>query len=304
MLFDYIKTHNIKVIWTFHDCWPFTGQCSHFDYIGCERWKTGCHNCPIYRSDYPYSIFKDNSINNCAMKKAAFRGISDLTIVTPSNWLANLVSQSFLKDYPVTVIHNGINTDIFRPLDASTYKQIYNKYPLYKLNNKKILLSVANVWDSRKGLQYILNLSNDFNSKNDYQVVIIGLTKIQVRTISKKYPNILPITKTSDQKELALWYNAAYAYINPTLQDNYPTTNLEALACETPVITFNTGGSPETISESTLGTVVPKGDYSALCNAIEKLNQSSNTIISYSNSNTLSSINCFAHYYDLFALQP
>lgn len=304
MLFEYIKAHNIKVVWTFHDCWPFTGQCSHFDYAGCNRWMTGCHNCPIYRSDYPYSIFKDNSIKNYAMKKASFTGVSDLTIVTPSNWLANLVKQSFLKDYPVTVIHNGINTDIFNIVDKSNYGQIYNKYPTYELDNKKILLAVANVWDSRKGLQYILNLSNDFNSNNGYQVVLIGLTKKQVRTISKKHPNILPITRTSNQKELALWYNMAYAYINPTLQDNYPTTNLEAIACETPVITFNTGGSPETIPESNLGIIVPKEDYSALCNAIKELDSSSNNKASYENNSSLSSINCFLYYYDLFELQP
>ena len=119
LLFAYLKEHDIPVVWTLHDCWSFTGHCAYFDYIGCEKWKEengGCHNCSIHKSAYPYAIFKDNSKWNYKRKKEVFTGVKNLTIVTPSAWLKGLVEQSFLKEYPVEVIPNGINLDNFIPL--------------------------------------------------------------------------------------------------------------------------------------------------------------------------------------------
>lgn len=288
MLFEYIKEHNIKVVWTLHDCWSFTGQCSHFDYAGCNKWiysgdpsAIHCHDCPIYRSDYPYSLFKDNSVNNYANKLSAFTGVKDLTIITPSEWLSNLVKQSFLKDYPVKVVHNTINTEIFKPSSSDSIISLYEKYNQYNLANKKILLGVANVWDDRKGLKYMLKLAEDIC--DEYIVVLIGLNKHQIRSLTHKYKScctpkdkatLLLIARTENQKELATWYSASYAYINPTLQDNYPTTNLEAVACGTPVITFRTGGSPETIEEGKSGYIVEKEDYEGMLKCIfSSLNQ-------------------------------
>ncbi len=265
MLFEYIKSHEIPVIWTFHDCWPFTGQCAHFDYAGCDKWKTGCHDCPIYRSNYPYSLFKDNSKDNYEHKKAVFTGVKDLTIVTPSSWLAVLVKQSFLNDYPVKVIPNGIDTEIFAPVPNPSGLSDNN---LDSSVDPKILLGVANIWSKPKGLEYLLRLSDDLKDDPQYQIVIIGLNKYQCSSIKKKHPaNVLPIMRTSSQKELAAWYQKAYAFINPTLEDTFPTTNLEALACGTPVIAFNTGGSPEALDEG-CGIVVEKGNYEALKAAV------------------------------------
>ena len=272
LLFDYIKGNNIPVIWTFHDCWPFTGQCAHFDYAQCNKWQSGCYKCPIYRTNYPYSIFHDNSKNNYLAKRATFTGVQNLTIVTPSTWLANLAQNSFLKEYPVTTIQNGINLEVFSP-NAVKSNQVSSSVlaSIKEISRYKILLGVASVWDNLKGLDYMLKLSTDFNKTNGYQIVLIGLNKKQCKTIQRKYSDkIIAIERTNNQYELATWYSSAYVYINPTLQDTFPTTNLEALACGTPVITFNTGGSPESLS-STCGIVVPKGDYTKLKGAISHL---------------------------------
>ncbi len=258
LLSEYVKKNNIPVIWTFHDCWPMTGQCAFFDQVNCCKWKTACSNCPIFRSDYPYSLFKDNSRQNYILKKSNFTGIKNLTIVTPSNWLADIVRQSFLKEYPITVIPNGIDLNLFKPYPTDA-----------TVNNKKIILGVANVWDFRKGLDYFFKLAEQLEPS--YQIVLIGVSKRQQKQIQKTFGNrIIALTRTADQTELTKWYSRAHAYVNPTLSDNFPTTNLEALACGTPVITFNTGGSPECITPK-CGIVTEKGNILALKNAVLSL---------------------------------
>lgn len=268
MLFEYIKTHNIPVVWTLHDCWPLTGQCAHFDYAGCNKWKVACYHCPIFRSDYPYSLFKDNSHYNYALKKATFTGVSNLTIVTPSNWLADIVRYSFLNEYSVKVIPNGINLDLFKPADESSTIDGANTISSSQ-QPSKIILGVANVWTKRKGLDYFFQLADMLD--DTFHIVLIGVSQKQQSKITARYgARITPITRTANQQELAAWYQQAYVFVNPTLEDNFPTTNLEALACGTPVITFNTGGSPESIN-SKCGIVVEKGNITQLKEAILSL---------------------------------
>lgn len=113
MLFDYVRRNHIKVIWTLHDCWSFTGHCPFFTLAGCDKWKTGCGECPQL-SVYP-SARIDQTKRMWKMKKKWFSGVEDLTIVTPSEWLAGLVKQSFLSEYPVKVINNGIDLTVFKP---------------------------------------------------------------------------------------------------------------------------------------------------------------------------------------------
>lgn len=270
MLFTYIKANHIKVVWTLHDCWPFTGQCAHFDYAGCSKWITGCHDCPIYRSDYPYSLFCDNSRQNYIQKKAAFTGVKDMTIVTPSFWLASLVKQSYLQEYPVKVIPNGINLEIFCPSHSDSKSLTLPS----NFENKKIILGVANVWTKRKGLDFFFQLHKDL--PDAYHIVLIGLSKRQQQKIHSQYGDaITALTKTTSQQALADWYRSAYVFVNPTLEDNFPTTNLEALACGTPVITFRTGGSPESISDK-CGIIVDKGNIIELKEAILSLSENSN----------------------------
>jgi len=264
MLFEYIKTHNIPVVWTLHDCWPLTGQCAFFDYANCSKWQTTCCNCPIYRSNYPYSLFKDNSKWNFNTKKNVFSSISNLTIVTPSNWLADIVRKSYLSEYPVAVIPNGIDLELFTPANTHTSDGIAQKACF-----TKIVLGVANVWTRRKGLDYFLQLADLLD--DTFHIVLIGVSQKQQSEITTKYgKRITAITRTTNQKELAAWYQRAYVFVNPTLEDNFPTTNLEALACGTPVITFNTGGSPESIN-SECGIVVEKGNITQLKEAILSL---------------------------------
>lgn len=265
LLFQYIKDHNIPVIMTLHDCWTFTGQCSHFDYAECYKWQTQCHSCAIYRSDYPYSLFKDNSIQNYKNKQKAFSNVPRMVIVTPSNWLANLVKQSYLKNYSVTTIYNGIDLNLFYPRKSIDY--LFNLFP--DIISKKILLGVANVWTSKKGYDYFLKLANILD--DSFHIVLIGVNKKQQKILCQSYSHkITAIAKTNNQSELADWYSTAYAFVNPTLEDTFPTTNLESLACGTPVITFNTGGSPECINE-TCGIVVEKGNINKLKEAIISL---------------------------------
>ncbi|AZR73927.1 glycosyl transferase [Anoxybacter fermentans] len=257
LLFKYLKKANKPVVWTLHDCWAFTGHCAYFDYVGCDKWKTICYSCP-QKKGYPSSILLDNSKNNYNKKKEIFTGVKNMTIVTPSNWLAGLVKQSFLEEYPVKVINNGIDLEVFKPT-ASNFRKKYN------LENKFIILGVASVWEHRKGYKYFIELSKKI--KKDEVIVMVGLTEKQ----KNKLPNnIIGITRTNNVRELVEIYSAADVFINPTLEDNFPTTNLEALACGTPVITFNTGGSKESVDEN-CGFVVQKGNIDELIYTIRKI---------------------------------
>jgi len=262
VLFNYIKSSEKPVIWTLHDCWAFTGHCAYFDYVGCDRWKTGCHNCP-QKLQYPSSLMFDYSEASFVKKRTLFSGGEKITIVTPSHWLAGLVNQSYLNEYPIKVIHNDINRDIFKPTRSDLRD-------LFGLGDKKIILGVASVWDKRKGLEYFLRLADELGG--DCQVVLIGLTQKQKESLPR---NVIGIIRTNDPTELAQWYTAANVYVNPTLEDNYPSTNLEAKACGTPVVTFSTGGCAEAI-ETGQGIIIGKGDFEGLKSSIMQLKEQLN----------------------------
>lgn len=246
-LFTYFRKKKTKLIWTFHDCWAFTAYCPHFTMAKCNRWEDGCAHC-AQRS--AHSWFFDRSRELYDKKRKLFTGL-DMTIVTPSQWLADLVKRSFLKEYPVQVIHNGINLQIFRPTQSDFRAQ--NKF-----ENKKIVLGVSFGWDERKGLDVFLSLAQRL--PEEYQIVLVG-TDGQVDKLLPK--NICSIHRTQNQQELAEIYASADVFVNPTREDNYPTVNMEALACGTPMLTFRTGGSPETL-DKTCGSVVACDDIDAL----------------------------------------
>ncbi len=252
-LFEYLKLSRAKVIWTFHDCWAFTGHCAYFDYVGCDKWQKECFDCP-QKNRYPKSWLFDNSSYNFKKKKELFTGIKNLIIVVPSNWLAGLVKKSFLREYQIELIRNGIDLNTFRPRETS-FRQRYG------LVGKFIILGVANIWDERKGMKYFYELEHVL--KDDEMIVLVGTNKGHIKNTEK----IIKIGKTENQQQLAEIYSAADAFVNTTLEDNFPTTNLEALACGTPVITFKSGGSPEAIDEKT-GFVVEKGNMDDLINKI------------------------------------
>lgn len=258
LLFNYIKKNKIKTIWTLHDCWTFTGRCPHFQITGCDRWKTECHDCLYDKKMYPASYLFDRSRIQHKKKKKMFSGIRDLTLVTPSRWLANLVGESYLKDYPVKVINNGIDLDVFKPTQSNFKEK-------YKLQDKKIVLGVAASWGERKGLDVFIELAKRLDK--NYRIVLVGTSNI----VDSQLPeSIISIHRTNNQKELAEIYSAADIFINPTREDTFPTVNIEALACGTPVVTFKTGGSPE-IADQTCGSVIVCNDVDAFEKEIKRV---------------------------------
>lgn len=257
LLFSYLKQAKKPVVWTLHDCWAYTGHCAFYDYNACEGWKSGCKSCKEYRKTYPYALFCNRTASNFERKKRAFTGVENLTLVMPSLWLKKEAEKSFLKDYPMEVIPNGIDLQKFHPMQSSLRNRL-------QLEGKFVILGVANVWERRKGLEYFVELAAQLPKQ--MQIILIGLSKKQIKGLPS---NILGIERTSSIEELAEYYAMANVFVNATLEDNFPTTNLEALACGTPVITFQTGGSPESVEEG-CGYVVEKGNTQALLEAIYK----------------------------------
>lgn len=259
VLFKYLKSAGKPIVWTLHDCWPFTGHCSHYDYVGCDRWKTKCYSCPN-KNAYPTSWLLDNSTQNYFRKKGLFTGLDSMRIVAPSGWLANQVKESFLKDYPMEVLSNGVNLAIFKP-----HNEIDSIKERYGLKGKRLILGVASFWGRHKGLDDFIRLSSLI--PGDTTIALIGLNKKQQEGLPA---NIIGISRTENVDELAAFYSAADVFVNPTYVDTFPTTNLEALACGTPVVTYNTGGSPESLDQET-GMVVEKGDLTGLSEAVKSI---------------------------------
>jgi putative colanic acid biosynthesis glycosyltransferase len=255
ILFNYLSKVDVPVVWTLHDCWSITGHCTHFSYVGCEKWRTKCYSCP-QKNEYPASLFIDRSEKNYILKNELFNSLSNLTLVPVSQWLSDILKDSFLQKYPSSVINNGINTSVFKPSGNNEFRERYG------LQNKFILLGVASIWSQRKGLEDFIELSKTLGA--DYQIILVGLTRKQKDQLPVE---ILGIERTESVEELAELYASSDVYINTTYEDTFPTTNLESLACGTPVITYNTGGSPESIDEST-GIVVEQGNISKLVEAI------------------------------------
>ncbi len=252
LLFDYLRSYEKKIIWTLHDCWAFTGHSVYCDTRNCTKWKEGCNCCPLKKS-YPASLV-DKSKKNWIRKKQAFSNISNLTIVTPSNWLADMFKESFISNYPLEIIRNGIDTSIFRPI-RSDFKDKYG------LNDKYVLLGVATAWDEMKGMTDYFKLANLLGEQ--YQIVLVGLTQKQKKHIPQ---NILGIERTNNVDELVEIYSGADLFLNLSYCENYPTVNLEALACGIPVLTYNSGGSAESAIG---GIVVERGNIVRVAEEVE-----------------------------------
>lgn len=263
VLFEYLAESKIPIVWTLHDCWSFTGHCTHFEMAGCKKWQTGCNHCPLMMAQYKSRII-DRSSKNYILKKKLYEHLFNLTIVPVSMWLGNLVSQSILGRFPVRVIPNGIDLDVFKPQSST----IRNDLNIAK--DKTVLLGVVGSgFDEEKGKKEFVELAKH----SEYQIILVGLSKKEAKDLPA---NIIVIERTSNQKELAKYYTVADVFLNPTYNDTFPTTNIEAQACGTPVVTYRTGGSPETIDLST-GFVVEKGDIKGIINAIETIRTSSST---------------------------
>lgn len=266
VFFKYLKTSGRRVIWTLHDCWTFTGHCSHFEYIGCNKWQTGCFKCEQL-NEYPRSFGADNSIENYRRKKELFTGLDNLTLVTPSQWLKERLSQSFLKGYHTIVVPTGIDLTQFAPVEESVDEDnlIFRLRNSLNIRGKKMLLGVANPWRERKGLLQFETLSKTIG--DDYVIVLLGLNDEQLNGLPG---SIVGLAHTDSIEELAALYSMADIYVNLTLEDTFPTTNIEALACGTPVVTFKAGGAAESIDD-TCGISVERNSIQGVVAAIEKI---------------------------------
>lgn len=272
LLFKYIKERKIPVVWTLHDCWAFTGHCPYFTFADCDKWKTQCCKCLQYKS-YPQSLF-DNSKKMYNLKRKLFTGVDNLILVTPSQWLKDLCKKSFLKDYKTAVINNGIDTDLFRPIKS----EVKQKYQIPK--DKFTVLGSAINWEPRKGIDVFVKLCETLD-KEKYQIVLTGVSE----EIKANLPQgIISLPLIKEREELAKIYSAADVFVNPTKEDNFPTVNIESLACGTPVITSDVGGSGEMI-DTTCGMSFDFEDFDKLKKAI----------ISICEDKKISRENCRAH---------
>ena len=260
-LFSYLKTCGKQIIWTLHDCWAFTGHCAYFDFARCDKWKTGCHHCPE-KGSYPASLFRDNSKGNYEAKKALFTGIPDLSLVVPSHWLEKRVKQSFLQEYPVEVVYNTINREIFKPTPSNLREQ-------YQLQDKKILLGVASVWDARKGLRDFVALSQMLEA--EYKIVLVGLREEQIKELPE---NILGLPRTNSMEELAQWYTAADVFVCPSYEETFGMTAMEARACGTEAVVYQNTACEEIVNQFG-GIAVPMGPEHLRSAIVEQIGKES-----------------------------
>lgn len=244
-LFGYLRGCGREIRWTLHDCWSFTGHCAYFDYVGCDRWRTGCHHCP-QRGTYPKSLLLDRSRRNYAQKKRLFTGIPNLRLQVPSHWLERRVRESFLGCYPVEVVYNTVDRNVFRPTPGEMRQR-------YGLEGKKIVLGVASVWEARKGLADFLALAPLLDET--YKIVLVGLSRKQIAALPE---GILGLPRTDSTAALAQWYTAADVYVSPSTEETFGMTVLEALCCGTQAVVYRDTACEEIVNQFG-GVAVPRG---------------------------------------------
>ena len=258
LLFDYLSHCGKPVVWTLHDCWAFTGHCTHFTSVGCEQWKTGCIDC-AQLCRYPKCLLRGDVARNYARKRKAFTSLPNLTLVTPSHWLADTVRQSFLGKHEVLAIPNGIDTEIFHPTSSDMRNQL-------GLRGRKLALGVASVWGENKGLRDMAVLARRL--PEDWQLLLVGVREDQKAILPD---SVLTMGCTESQSQLAQIYSAADVFVNPSYEETMGLTTAEALACGTPAVVYNRTAVPEAVDAKS-GIVVPAGDITALLNAVTNMN--------------------------------
>jgi len=291
VLFNYLSECRAQIIWTFHDCWGITGRCAHFDAAMCDKWKTGCGHCP-HKNIYPQSLCLDRSRFFYHEKEQLFTKIQDrLTIVAPSLWMKNQVSESFLNTIDCRVINNGIFPASLVS-DAEKEEQISK----YRLEGKKVFFSAAYPFSENKGITFISLLADNLDPKR-YAFLIAGLSENERGRLSK---NLILLGKVSSRHQMDILYSLSTAFVNPTLEDTFPTVDIEALSNGTPVVTFETGGSSEIVDRQT-GILVPKRDFATLLLAVKAIEKSPSTQEQcVSRSRSFSKLKMVNSYFELF----
>ena len=229
MLFEWLAKSSCVVEWTLHDCWAFTGHCAHFTYVKCNQWMTHCAQgkiCPQLET-YPKTFSARSCSWNFEQKKRLFNLVptARMKLITPSQWLADLVGESFLKNYPVEVRHNTIDIDVFKPTPSDFRER-------YGIGNKFMILGVASPWTERKGLSDFVRLAGDLDM-DKYAIVLVGLNKKQIKSLPE---NIIGLARTNSAKELAGIYTAADLFVHPGVEETFGMTVAEAMLCGTPSI--------------------------------------------------------------------
>lgn len=283
-LFNYLNKKDLPVVWTLHDLWTMTGHCPFP--AECEKWKTCCNNCPKL-SEYPASFY-DGSERNHLMKKRLFTKLNNCVIVCPCQWLGDLVEESYMSCYPIRIINNGIDLHIFKPMERTTLKAKYG------VAGKKVILCVALVFDERKGFNYVLDIAGKLDE--NWVILVVGLNKEQMSILPA---NIIGYERIANALEIVELYNAADVFCNPTIGDNYPTVNLESMACGTPVAAFDTGGIKEQIADG-CGYIVPKGDSTELLNAVFRSVLLSREVCADIAKRSFDRTSIYEKYYDLY----
>lgn len=256
ILFNYLSRKDIPVVWTFHDCWPFTGHCCYYTSGDCDKWKEGCHWCPL-KTSYPASLFADRSEKNYRDKKRSFTSLKNLTIVCVSKWLTAQIRQSFFSRYPTRTLYNGLDTHVFSPQPG-----MKETHPCEK---QFVILGVANIWDARKGLRDFLRLSEYLLP--DETIWLVGLSASQLRGLPE---NIRGMGRTENRTQLARLYALADVYINFSDQETFGLTIAESLACGTPAVVYDATACPEIVSPQT-GFVVPAHDVAGAVEAMRTI---------------------------------
>jgi len=292
LLFDYLRSIKVPVVWTFHDCWSFTGHCAYFTYADCYKWEQNCNNCP-QKSEYPTSIFVDNSYNNFLIKKKIFTSLSErLTIVSVSNWLNNLVERSFFKNQDKRVIYNGIDLNIFKPIDCN---KVLEKH---RIGNRKVILGVANPWSNRKGLFDFIKLNELLDDR--YVIILVGLNNRQIEMLPT---NIIGVNKTDSQQELNEYYNVADVFLNLSMEETFGLTTAESLAAGTPVIVYNNSASPELINGD-IGIAINPKNFKEILDAVVFFTSGNEKQYQISCNNFIrekfNKIDCYENYYSLY----
>jgi glycosyltransferase involved in cell wall biosynthesis len=270
LLFHFLQAYGKPVVWTLHDCWSFTGHCTHYTCVGCEKWKTECSRCPL-KKDYPGSLLMDNSRWNYKKKKELFTSLPYLQLVTPSEWLKEQVEASFFMEKIQTgeqpecaVIPNGIETSKF----VHTESDLRQKY---RIEDKIIILGVANVWTKQKGFEDFIQLSRKLDPR--YQLVMIGVDEKRrklLQKLNRENNNILAVGHTKNIEELIAWYSTADIYFNSSIEETMGMTTGESICCGTPVVTYDSTAVPESVGMD-CGIVVPANDVSGVKTAIETI---------------------------------
>ncbi len=258
ILFKYLNSTNIPVVWTLHDCWAFTGHCAHYMNCGCTKWQQECNNCPN-KKVYPKALI-DNSKYNYRHKQQLFTSRANRLIITPvSQWLADQVRSSFLANSHINHIYNGIDTDVFSFIGTNSVRKRYSIEAQY------IIVAVASVWDENKGLHDILSLCTILPT--GYTIIVVGLNNRQTKDLPG---NVVAIPRTNSQEELAEIYSCADVVLSTSHQETFGLTIAEGMACGVPAIVYNTTALPELITPDT-GIVVEQGDIKGIAQAIETI---------------------------------